>query len=287
VKLLAVLGIALIFASNHIAARFAFNDGASVSAAVLLRSIITVTVLTLLIRLMGQSFRISRENLKHNVIVGFLIAFQSFCLYSAVARLPVGLALLIFSLFSLVFLVSNQWINGVKAQSQTLWTIPFILGGLFLALNGPQLITALSTDSRTSAGMVFALGAALSFGLAMTFTERWLKPVDGKLRTLISLSVVGVIAAIVTPLVGVQWPQSSTGWLGLILLAVFYGTAFTLFFSFTAKLDLQRNAPAMNIEPVAALLLAWPLLGQRLDAIQIIGALIVVAAIIALGLLNR
>jgi len=40
----------------------------------------------------------------------------------------------------------------------------------------------------------------------------------------------------------------------------------------------------MNVEPVFALVLGWSILGQSIEPIQIIGALIVVAAVIFLGL---
>jgi drug/metabolite transporter (DMT)-like permease len=40
----------------------------------------------------------------------------------------------------------------------------------------------------------------------------------------------------------------------------------------------------MNVEPVFALALAWLILGQAIAPIQIVGALIVVAAVMVLGL---
>ena len=47
------------------------------------------------------------------------------------------------------------------------------------------------------------------------------------------------------------------------------------------------NSPILNIEPVAALLLAWALLGQRIGALQWLGALLVVGAVMGLGLRRR
>jgi drug/metabolite transporter (DMT)-like permease len=40
----------------------------------------------------------------------------------------------------------------------------------------------------------------------------------------------------------------------------------------------------MNVEPVFALVLAWAVLGQHIAPIQILGALLVVGAVMALGL---
>lgn len=66
-----------------------------------------------------------------------------------------------------------------------------------------------------------------------------------------------------------------------------YGTAFTLMFTILPRLGVVGNSPILNIEPVAALLLAWALLGQRIGALQWLGALLVVGAVMGLGLRRR
>ncbi|MBC7578828.1 MAG: EamA family transporter, partial [Tardiphaga sp.] len=47
------------------------------------------------------------------------------------------------------------------------------------------------------------------------------------------------------------------------------------------------NSAIMNVEPVFALVLAWLILGQTIATIQVIGALIVVGAVMALGMRKR
>ena len=44
-----------------------------------------------------------------------------------------------------------------------------------------------------------------------------------------------------------------------------------------------HDIAALNFEPIAVLLSAWLLLGQSLTPLQIVGAIIVVGAIVALG----
>ena len=53
------------------------------------------------------------------------------------------------------------------------------------------------------------------------------------------------------------------------------------------RLDMARNAPAMNMEPVAALVLGYLVLGQALTPVQLVGGGIVLAGIVALGLSKR
>jgi drug/metabolite transporter (DMT)-like permease len=84
-----------------------------------------------------------------------------------------------------------------------------------------------------------------------------------------------------------HWPNAPAGWWGLVLLSVLYGTAFTAVFTLLPKLGAVSNSPILNVEPVAALLLGWLILGQAVGPLQWLGALIVVGAVMALGLRKR
>jgi drug/metabolite transporter (DMT)-like permease len=58
--------------------------------------------------------------------------------------------------------------------------------------------------------------------------------------------------------------------------------AFSALFILVTRLDIARNAPVMNIEPVAGLVFGWLSLGQLLNGLQIVGGLIVVSGIVLL-----
>ena len=76
--------------------------------------------------------------------------------------------------------------------------------------------------------------------------------------------------------------RSSTGWLALATLVVLYGTGFIVLFISVPRLDMPRNAPVMNIEPLATLLMGWLVLDQMLSAGQVMGGVIVVTGIVLL-----
>ena len=71
------------------------------------------------------------------------------------------------------------------------------------------------------------------------------------------------------------------------LLTFLYGTAFTIMFTVLPKMGVVGNSPIMNVEPVFALLLAWVFLGQAIAPMQLLGAAIVIGAVMALGLRKR
>jgi drug/metabolite transporter (DMT)-like permease len=83
---------------------------------------------------------------------------------------------------------------------------------------------------------------------------------------------------------GAHWPQTDIGWLGLLGLTCLYGSGFTLMFTVLPKLGVAGNTAIMNVEPVFALALGWAILEQRIEPVQIAGALLVVGAVIFLGL---
>jgi drug/metabolite transporter (DMT)-like permease len=105
--------------------------------------------------------------------------------------------------------------------------------------------------------------------------------VDGRVRTLWSMGVVSAVAlAGGLAIDGFAWPADPMGWTGLALLTVLYGTAFTSLFVVLPRLGAVNSAPAMNLEPIASMALAWLLLGQRIGWVQVAGGVLVVGAIV-------
>lgn len=111
VSLLILATLACAFAGNHVAARLAFDDGAGLLVAILCRSGITAIVLMALVLTSPDVLRIAGATRRWQVLAGLCVAIQSYCIYSAVARIPVGIALLVVNL-SPVFLALITWLLG-------------------------------------------------------------------------------------------------------------------------------------------------------------------------------
>jgi drug/metabolite transporter (DMT)-like permease len=74
-----------------------------------------------------------------------------------------------------------------------------------------------------------------------------------------------------------------TGWIALLLLTVFYGTAITSLFVVLPKLGAVNNMAILNFEPIVVLGIAWVALGQSVAPLQVLGAFIVIGAIMWMG----
>jgi len=169
--------------------------------------------------------------------------------------------------------------------------MPLILFGLALALDVFGAASGLGLQAhwaRMGSGVGFALAAGATFGLVLVLTQHEVAALDGRLRTAITMAIVGVLALLGSfTQGGLHWPNAVAGWWGLALLTLLYGTAFTIMFTLLPKLGVVGSSPILNVEPVAALAMAWLWLGQTISPVQVAGALLVVGTVMALGLRRR
>jgi drug/metabolite transporter (DMT)-like permease len=286
-----LLLLACMFGANHVAARIALDHGVDVATAVTVRSLATAVVVAAIVVLNRVPLALSGRHRMVMPLIGALVAVQSLCLYSSVARIPVGLALLAFNTYPLWTAAAAWAIYRHRPERAILIAMPVILFGLALALDVTGLASGLDAKAhwgRIGAGVGFALVAGATFGLVLALTQHEVADLDGRLRTAITMGIVGVLAWLGTfTQGGLHLPNATAGWWGLALLTLLYGTAFTIMFTLLPKLGVVGSSPILNVEPVAALAMAWLWLGQSISLIQVLGALLVVGTVMVLGLRRR
>lgn len=286
-----LLLIALMMGANHVSARIAFNHGVDVATAVVFRSGATAGVILLILLAQGVRVRFTTRHKRALLGIGLLIGVQSLCLYSAVARLPVALALLAFNTFPIWAALWSALLYRKPPERAMLLAMPVILVGLALALDvfgATSGLGAAGQWARIGAGVAFALAAAATFALALVLTQHEAGDVDGRVRTATTMLLASMVALATVGLQGgFHLPTAPAGWGGLAALTLLYGTAFTIMFTVLPRLGVVGNSAIMNVEPVFALVLAWLLLGQAIAPVQVVGALLVVGAVVGLGLRRK
>lgn len=286
-----LLLIALFMAANHVAARLAFDHGVDVATAVTFRSFFTALVVGVLLLVQRVPTSFSPRQRKFLPLIGVLISVQSLFLYSAVARLPVALALLAFNSYPLWTAFWAFVLYRHRPERGLMLAMPVILIGLVLALDVFGAASGLGAAGQWAAigsGVAFALAAAATFALALVLTQHEVGGLDGRLRTFATMAMVFVLAlGGVLWQGGPSWPTLPAGWWGLVLLTLFYGSGITILFTVLPRLGVVGNSAIMNVEPVFSLILAWLILAQAVAPVQILGALIVVGAVMWLGVRRR
>ncbi|MDH1620698.1 DMT family transporter [Pseudomonas chengduensis] len=280
--------LACSFAGNHIAARIAFDHDTGLLMAMLCRSGGTLLVLAALVLWQRDSLRLSRSTWGWQLVLGLLIAVQSFCIYSAVARIPVGLALLVVNLSPILLALLTWALGGAAPTGRAAMIMGLILFGLVLVLDVPARLSGeAQLDARWVEGVLFSLTAAGVFAVALWITEHRLSVMPGRVRSMLTMAVVFSASALAGASGalpgGLGLPNAAAGWIALACLVLLYGTAFSMLFILMPRLDIARNAPVMNMEPVAGMLLGWLVLGQLLGPLQVLGGLIVVGGIVLLA----
>ncbi|MFV0283688.1 MAG: EamA family transporter [Castellaniella sp.] len=280
--------ISTIFATNHVAARVAFDNGAGVLLGVTCRAGASLLALSGIVLWRHQDLRLPARLGAWQILLGLLIALQSFCLYSAVARIPVALALLISSLFPLLFALITWVLGGPRPTRRASVLMGLILVGLTLALDLPGLLTGTSLPgARWTEGILLAFGSASFFASALWVTENRLASLPGPVRSLYTIFIVfcAMLAAGAANIMpgGMRSPDAFAGWAALAVLSLCYCTGFCTLFILMPRLDMPRNAPVMNAEPVSSLILGWLILDQAFNGRQLAGGLIVLSCIVILA----
>lgn len=283
-----LLLLACMFGGNHVAARFALDDGVDVATAVAVRSLATAAVVAAIVAWMRVPLATTPRHRRMLPLIALLVTVQSLALYSAVARIPVALALLAFNTYPLWTTAAAWALYRHRPEKRVLVAMPVILLGLALALDVAGAASGLGVGEhwgRIGSGVGFALFAGAVFGGALVLTQHEVADLDGRLRTAVTMAIVGTLALLAALTQGgLHWPSATPGWWGLALLTLLYGTAFTIMFTLLPKLGVVGSSPILNVEPVAALAMAWALLGQAVSALQLTGALLVVGTVMVLGL---
>ena len=287
---MAVAG-ALLFSINGSVSKVTLSSGIDSLSLVLLRcagALVCFFVLVLAIE--PSRLRVARREWPLLLIYGVVgIAMVQWLYFVAIARLPVGVALLLE--FTAPVLVA-LWARFVQHQDlgRRLWL------ALALALGGLSLVAQVWQGIELDLIGVFAgMGAALSLA---TYYIAGARAVTG--RDTVSLAMWAFVVAtvfwtIVHPWWTVPWSTlgqsvSLTGALddvsvpvwSLVIWIVVLGTVAP----FLCVIGALRHLPTTSagivgmVEPVMAGLVAWIWLGESLAALQVVGALVVLWGVV-------
>jgi drug/metabolite transporter (DMT)-like permease len=202
--------------------------------------------------------------------------------FAAIARIPVGIALLLEFLGPVLVLL---WVRVVRRNRVS----PAAVVGVVLAVAGLGLLLEVWAGMRLDViGVGLALGAAAAQAAFFLLGDAMGEDTDPlaviAFGALIATALLGVLAqpwtlpwgllAAPLPLGGFSLPGWTIAlWLGLVCTAVAYFTGV----SAIKRLSPQVAGGVAYLEVVTAIVLAWALLGEALTPVQILGAGVIVS----------
>jgi inner membrane transporter RhtA len=206
----------------------------------------------------------SRSAFGATVLLGVVTSGTALFFMAAIGRLPLGTASALEFLGPLGVAV---WRGHARVR---IWAV--------LAAVGVVCLTQPWTGTSDLMGVAFALAAAVCWGTYIVLTQHVGDEVAGLKSLAVSIPVAALVATVVAApsTVGHLTPQLLLIGLGLaILLPV---VPFTLEFLALRRLTTASFGTLMSLEPAFALLIGFVVLGQRPDALAIVGIACVVVA---------
>jgi len=268
------LASAVAFALANASASLAYRNGSNALTIAAVRFVLPTVVLIVWLQLSGVKLRLPARDGWTAATLGASAAVYTLALLSAIGKIPLGLAILIFYLFPLVAAV----ILRVCGWEKLSWPM---IAGIVLALVGLALALDPHGGGHDVTGVALAFAAALGLGIVVTVSSRVMRAGDSRPVTLYMAAVAGVLLiALCTALGEFQLPQNTIGWVGFVGASGFYAFALIAAFMSIAMIGPMRSSLLSYVEPVTATGLGIALLGETLSPLQLTGIALVIVALV-------
>ena len=274
------LTAAVAFALSSTSARIAYDSGSNPLTVAAVRFLVPTAVLAVWLLLRGVPLKLPSWQHWAAVALGAVTAVYSWALLSAIAVIPIALAILVFYLFPFITAVILAVCGWDKLGWQTIVAIALAFAGLALVLQPLGY-------SLNFGGLVLALVGALGVALVIAVSSRIFGTGDPRRVTLhIAAVAAAVLIAICAAHGEFALPQTGIGWLGFIGTSASYAFAIIAFFIAISMIGPLRVSLLSYAEPVMAALLGLALLGEKLAPLQIMGIGIVIIALVGATVLG-
>lgn len=284
-----VIGIVLAIAScslygmNPVFSVNAYDDGANSRGLMIARFLIAAPLLLAyrLVAVRGVKWPRGRDLLEI-FLFGFVgFTFQSFFYFGAIERMASGLVSVIFYCFPIMAVLLAWWLLKHKPSS-AIWVC------LVLTVAGVGL-TAGEVSGAETTGIALTLAGALTYTFYVVLSSRVMPRYDG--ITGLTIVLFGAMAGwlvlwAIRPFgMQVEFPETSFGWANVAIIATF-GTIVPMgtFFAAMKRVGPGPTSVASAFEPVVTIAAGTLLLDERLTGRSVIGATLVIAAVVLLAL---
>ncbi len=278
--ILSCLVAAVLFGTNAVASKYLMSAG--LSPLVLSQGRVSFAAILIILWLglrKPNAFRLKPFDIIHFTLLGSIgMAGVNACYFTAISKIPTAAAILIEYLAPALIAVF-AW----AFMHQRMGYVKFM--ALFLALGGCYLVVGgynVDLLSLNLGGLFWGLGAALTYSFYIIYSEYSLRTYSPWTLVCYAL-VVATIAynVVLSPknLLTMGWDKTS--WT-LIFLSASLGTVVPMGL-FAHGVELLRSTRATIVstfEPIAAGLMAFLFLGERLLSLQIVGGLAVLIAVV-------
>ena len=271
------------FGAMAIFGKLAYDEGATVGtllaarfllAAVLFWAIVVATRAARKLRAIG-----GRDAWTALALGAVGYATQAGCYFAALDRIDASLLSLLLYTFPAIVAVAAVVLGRERLDGRRLTALVLASGGIALVVAGA------GAGALDPVGAALALGAAFVYSTYILASEGIATRVHWSLLSALVCTGAAVTLTAASIALGEFRPADLSlagwGWLGCIA-AVSTVAAVGLFFVGLRRVGPTTASILFTVEPVATVVLAYLVFGETLGPVQILGGLLVVAAVLAL-----
>ena len=272
--LLLALGSATLYGLNIGYARLASFAGVSGPTIVVYRVALMLAMVGAAAALLRLSLGVPPAERRTVFVLGVATAVVGLCYISSVAFIPVAVAVVVFYTFPILIVLLNPLVEGTALT-------PAILGIVALALAGVVLVVGPAFEGLDWRGIALALGASVAtatqfFAAARaTRTSVIAKTFWVHVLVLPSAALIGLATGSLAPPTTLALAP-----LAVAVTVVGYVVGFVMQFMALGRITAVVGGIVYCTEPVVAALSATIVLDEPLSTTQILGGLLVIAAIV-------
>lgn len=267
---------AIMYSSMGIFASLLYGCGMTPQAVMILRYICTTVFLGLFILFFHHRKFLSRQRAVYAQSVFFFIS--SWLFFLAVERIGAGLTTVLFYSFPTIVAIINVFVFKERLTAR-------VVLSLVLSLCGVVLISGLLSPHLYSVdpvGIAFAIASCLAFAIYTVLIQK-IARVESPFTATFTISVICLIASTIffagslgdIAAIGIQETLLGSG---LALFATII--PITLYIFSIERIGSTKAAILSIIETPSSLLLAYAILGETFDLLQLLGALFVIVSIL-------
>lgn len=256
--------------------KLALLDGTNAQTLLVIRTSTGIVIFGAILLARRRSFRIPTGAMPLLLAAGISSALMNYSIVTAIRTIDVSLAILIIFLHPFFVVLYFNWIHGAPLTiQQLLWSL--------LAFLGLTLALAVDFSVLDWAGLAFATASAIMCTIMVICKVRANQTVDG-VSVCFHVSLAGFVMFAIIALTtnSIVWPQTALGWSGALGAGLAFCTAYFTWLLAAKMIGASRASLLSFIEPVATILLAALMFGERLTVLQWGGVALVAAGLFLL-----
>ena len=274
VGIVVALAAAAGYALANTSASLAYQAGSNALTVAATRFLVPTAALAVWLHISGSPLRLPKREAVVAALLGVVTGLYTWALLRSFGAMPFALAVLIFYLFPLIAAAIVVVFGWEKFSWKTGAAILLALVGLALALD-------VRSGNLNLMGAVLAFLAAFGLAVVIVISSRLIGKGDARPATLYMAAAASVmLLALCAINRDFALPGSTSGWIGFVGAAAFYGFAMIAFFIAMSMIGPVRASLLSYADAVISAGLGVVVLGQALTLLQVAGIALVIVALV-------